>query len=117
VENTHKIGKMNMALGIQENIVGLHISMDDSLAMYISKGAAQFGHPEPDRLFGEGFSRNVKAKIATIHKIHHQISDADERPYLEMSAAQLTCIRHPGSCTVDCKERGGLNIPAYVALE
>jgi hypothetical protein len=43
--------------------------------MDISKCAAQFCYPEPDSLICEGLSRYVKPKVATIHEIHHKISD------------------------------------------
>lgn len=47
--------------GVGTDIIGLDISVDDSLLVYIPDRATQLGHPEPNSFFGEGLSGDVKS--------------------------------------------------------
>lgn len=51
---TYEIGQMDMAIGVQEDVIRLDISVDDVLGVNIPQGTAQLGDPEPDGLLGEG---------------------------------------------------------------
>jgi len=64
---------MDMSIGIQEDIVGLDISVDDILGMHVSQGTSQFSNPESDRLFGECLSRDVESQITARHQIDYKI--------------------------------------------
>lgn len=48
---TYKICKMHMAICIEENIVGLNISVDDVLSMDISQCTAQLCNPKSNSFF------------------------------------------------------------------
>ena len=65
---------MNMAFGIKQNIIWLHISMYNTLSVNVSKCTAQLCHPKPHTIVGEGFARNVKAKITAIHQVYHEVA-------------------------------------------
>lgn len=63
-----------MSLRIQQYIVGLEITMDNTLRMDIPQGTSQLCHPKPDSFLGETLPRNMKPKIAAIHQIHHNVA-------------------------------------------
>lgn len=67
---------MDMAIGIEEDVVWLHITMYDALAVYISQSTAQLGYPEPDGVFCESLSRNVEPQIATAHEVDNKVPGA-----------------------------------------
>lgn len=73
---------MDMSIGIQEDIVGLDISVDDILGMHVSQGTSQFGNPESDRLFGKCLSRDVESQITARHQIDYKIPIAAREPLL-----------------------------------
>lgn len=61
VRRTYKVCQVHMAIGIQQDVVGLHIPMYDALLVYVFEGAAQFCNPEAYGLLGEGLPRYVKS--------------------------------------------------------
>lgn len=78
----YKISQMNMSIGIQENVVGLDVSVDDILGVHVSQGASQFSNPESDRLFGKCLSRDVESQITARHQIDYKIPIAAGEPLL-----------------------------------
>jgi hypothetical protein len=58
---------MNVAFRVQQNIIRLHVSVYDSLLVYVSQGTTQLGYPESNCFFSKGLSRNVKSQVATVH--------------------------------------------------
>lgn len=68
---THKVGEMDVALGIEQDVVGLDIAMHYALAVYVAQRAANLGDPETNGILGKRLSCNVKSQVTTIHKIHH----------------------------------------------
>ena len=106
---THKIGQVGVAVGVKQHVVGLDVSMDNVLAVDVSNGAAQLGHPEPHGFLGEGLARDVKSQIASCHEIDDDIPDlgrSDQRR-LEDGAGRRdegrTGTRYPENCSVDCR--------------
>jgi hypothetical protein len=65
---------MDVSLGIQQHIIGLEITMDDTLRMDIFQGTPQLSYPEPHCLLRETFARDMKPKIAAIHEIDHNVA-------------------------------------------
>lgn len=63
-----------MSLRIQKYIIGLEITMDDTLRVDVPQGTSQLCHPKPYSFLGETLSRNVKPKIAAIHQIHDNVA-------------------------------------------
>lgn len=47
---------MNMAIGIEEYIIGLDIPVDNALSVNISQCTAQLSDPEPDGILCKCFS-------------------------------------------------------------
>jgi hypothetical protein len=64
---------MYVAIAVKENIVGLHISMNNILTMNVPQCAAQLGNPKADGFFGEGLSRYMESEIATTHEIDNEV--------------------------------------------
>ena len=102
--STYKVREMDMALGIQQNIVRLDITMDDALAVDVAQRAAQLGDPEANGLFGEGLAGDVEAQVAAAHEIDDQIPIAGQpNAFRGETGAGRTCIRCLGSCSADCR--------------
>jgi hypothetical protein len=53
---SYKISQMHVAVGVEQDIVWLDVSMDDALGMDVTESASQFCHPEPYRLFCESLT-------------------------------------------------------------
>lgn len=68
---THKVGEMDVAFGIEQDVVGLDVSMHYALTVYVAQRAANLGDPETNGILGKGLSCDVKPQVATIHKIYH----------------------------------------------
>lgn len=58
--DAYEICEMDVTIRVQEDIVWLDITMYDTLAMYVSQSAAQFGDPKSHGLLCEGLSGNVE---------------------------------------------------------
>ena len=70
-----------MAIGVEENIVGLDVTVYNVLTVDVAQCASHFGNPEPYRLFGERLPRDVKAQVAASHEVHNNISASiSQRP-------------------------------------
>lgn len=65
---------MHLALGIQEHIVGLDVSMDDALLVDVPYSAAELCYPETHCLLCEGLSRNVKAQVTAVHEVDDNVA-------------------------------------------
>jgi hypothetical protein len=65
---------MNVALRIQQYVVGLDVPVHNALLMYVTHGAAKLRYPEAHGFFSEGFARNVKAQISTRHQIDYNVT-------------------------------------------
>ena len=63
-----------MSLGIQQDIVRLDVTMDNSLRVDISQSTTQLSYPEAHCLLCETFPRDVEPQVTTIHQIHHNVS-------------------------------------------
>jgi hypothetical protein len=64
---------VDVALGIQQDVVGLDISMDDALLVDIPQGATQLRYPEPHSVFRKALPRDMKSQVSTVHQIDHEI--------------------------------------------
>ena len=62
-----------MAIGVEQDIVRLDVSVDDILAVNIAQGTAQLGDPEADGLFCERFSRDMESEITAAHKVDNEV--------------------------------------------
>lgn len=65
---------MDMPLRVQKHIVRLDITMHDVLSVYVTQCTSKLCNPEPNGLFREGFSGNVKSQVAASHEIHNNVS-------------------------------------------
>jgi hypothetical protein len=52
---------VDVALRIQQDVIWLHISMDDALLVDIFQGTSQLGDPEPNCVFRKALARDVKS--------------------------------------------------------
>ena len=66
-----------MPIRVEQHVIRLDVAMHDILPMDITQSATQLGHPEANRLFGEGFSRDVEAQIAACHQIDDNVQVFD----------------------------------------
>jgi hypothetical protein len=60
-EGTDKICQVDVALRIEQHVIGFDIPMDDSLLMDISQGTSQLRNPESNCIFRKALSRDVKS--------------------------------------------------------
>lgn len=65
---------MNMAFRVQQHVIRLEISVDNTLRVDVFQCAAKLCHPKTNSFFCEAFSRYVKSKIATIHEVNHNVA-------------------------------------------
>lgn len=68
---------MDVAIGIQENVIWFHITMDDALAVNIAQGAAQLGDPESHGLLCECLPGNVESQVAAAHQVDNKVHILD----------------------------------------
>ena len=117
--NTYEICQMDMTFRIQQDVIRLHISVNDTLRVDISQCATHLYDPKPDSLLCKAFSRNMEAQVSTIHQIHHDITSKDISmgPGVGENRLRRTCIQCPGNCNAGCKETDGSNAQAFVAHE
>lgn len=92
--------------------------MYDPLFMDVPQGAAQFGHPEPYRLFSEGLPGNMESKVSAVHKIHDNVPREllDKTKSGRVFRILRTNTRCLENCNEDYRERDGSDVPACVAL-
>lgn len=57
----YEVRQVHVAVGIEQHIIGLDISMDDILAVDVAQSTAKFCNPESDCLFRERLSRDVES--------------------------------------------------------
>lgn len=69
----YKVGQVDMALRVQQHVVGLDIPMHDALLVDVADCAAELGDPEAHCLLGKGLSRNVEAQVAAVHEIDDNV--------------------------------------------
>ena len=64
---------MDVAFGVEQNVVRLQVSVHDALLVYIPQCACQFGHPEANGILSHGLSRDMESQIAAVHKVLHNV--------------------------------------------
>jgi hypothetical protein len=64
---------VDVALGIQQDVIRLDISMDDALLVDIPQGATQLRDPEPHSVFRKTLPRDMKSQVSTVHQVDHEI--------------------------------------------
>ena len=69
--HAYKICQMYMSIGIEEHVIWLHVSVDNTLSVYVPQGTTQLGDPESDSFFGECLSRDMEEEIAATHEIDY----------------------------------------------
>jgi hypothetical protein len=65
---------MDMAVTVQQHVVGLDIPVHDALLVNVAHRAAELGYPETHRFFCKGLSRDVEPEIAARHQVDHNIA-------------------------------------------
>lgn len=65
---------MDMAVRVQQHIVGLDVPVDNALLVDVAHGTPELGHPETHGLFCKCLSRNVESQIAAVHEIDYDVS-------------------------------------------
>lgn len=65
---------MDMALRVQQHVVGLEIAMDDTLRVDVLQSTTKLSNPEPHRFLGEAFPRDMEPKITAVHEIDHDVA-------------------------------------------
>jgi len=58
---------MDVAVGVEEDIVGFYVAVDDILVVDVLQGAAELGYPEANGVLGKSLAGNVKAQVAAGH--------------------------------------------------
>lgn len=58
---------MNVTLRVEQDVVGLEVTVDDPLGMDVPQGTTQLRDPEAHGFLGEAFPGDVESQITTIH--------------------------------------------------
>lgn len=74
---SYEISQMDMAIRVEQHVVGLDVTVDDVLLVDVAKSAAQLRDPEANGLLGKGLSRDVEAQVSTRHKIDDNVQVLD----------------------------------------
>ena len=72
--NTYEICQMDMTFRIQQNVIRLHISVNDTLRVDISQRTAKLCNPKSDSFLCKAFSRDMEPQVTTIHQIHDNVA-------------------------------------------
>ena len=64
---------MDVAVRVQQHIIGLNVAVYDVLAVDIAQGAAELGYPEADGFFGKCLARDVKSQVAAAHEVDDEV--------------------------------------------
>lgn len=99
-----------MTFRIQKYVVRLDVSVHNALLVDIADRATELSNPKAHSLFGKGLARDVKAQIAAIHQVYHDVSSTVRPMTGELGGSQeqrLTDIQCPGSCNASCTGKGG----------
>lgn len=76
-ENSYKISKMDMAVRVEQDVVGFDVAVYNVLLVDITKGTTQLRDPEADGIFAEGFARYVEAQVAARHEVDDNVQVFD----------------------------------------
>jgi len=77
-----------MALVIQQYVVWLYVSVNNSLLVNVPQRATELCNPKSNRLFCKSLSGDVKAEITTCHEIDNNVSEVTCQPW---SDSQYAC--------------------------
>jgi hypothetical protein len=58
---TNEISQVDVALGIQQDVIWLDVPMDDPLLVDVPQGTSQLCNPEPNRIFRKALPRDMKS--------------------------------------------------------
>jgi hypothetical protein len=67
---------VDVAIGIEKDVVRLDISVNNVLTVDISQGTPQLCDPEFNRLLREGLSGDVESQIAAGHEVEYKVAIA-----------------------------------------
>ena len=62
-----------MAVRVEENIIGLDVSVNDALLVNIPQSTTELGNPKANSLFRKCLSGDVESEIAAAHEIDHEV--------------------------------------------
>lgn len=94
---SYEISQMDMAIRVEQHVVGLDVTVDDVLLVDVAKSAAQLRDPEANGLLGEGLSRDVEAQVSTRHKIDDNVQVLDVLEAVSQVAQErvVEMFQHP----------------------
>ena len=90
---------MNVAFGVKQDVVRLHVAMDDAMVVNVAQGTTELSHPEADGLLCKGLSRSVEPQVAAVHEINDEVAvRVSMRRFpvaLRRGTSRRTDIQHP----------------------
>lgn len=94
---SYEISQMDMAIRVEQHVVGLDVTVDDVLLVDVAKSAAQLRDPEANGLLGKGLSRDVEAQVSTRHKIDDNVQVLDVLEAVSQVAQEgvVEMFQHP----------------------
>lgn len=58
---------MNVAIGVEKDVVRLDIAVDDVLTVNVTQGTAELCNPETDCFFCESLPGNMESQVTAAH--------------------------------------------------
>lgn len=71
---THEISKMDVAIGIEQHVIGLDIPVYNALCVDVSDSAAKLCYPEAYGILCESFPGDVETEVAAVHEINDNVA-------------------------------------------
>ena len=73
---THKVGQMDVAVRVKQDVVRLDVPVYDALTVYVADGAAELCYPEAHGVLCKCLARDVEAEVTAVHQINDDVAVA-----------------------------------------
>lgn len=68
-----EVGDLDVAVGVQKEVFGLEVAVDDALAVQIVQTHRDFGGVEASAVFGEAAVAQVEEELAAVEEVRNEV--------------------------------------------